>query len=185
VQVVGAEGGFLCERGNGMGRIVIKLGDITEENVDVIVNAANTALRGGGGVDGAIHRAGGPSIMAACREIGGCRAGSAVITTAGELKAKKIIHTPGPVWKGGEKGEAELLTSCYRNCFRLAKENLLKTIAFPAISAGVYGYPIAQGAKIALCEGIRSIDDFDEVRYVCFSKRDYRVYVEVYEIMTK
>lgn len=167
-----------------MGRIIIKLGDITDEDVEVVVNAANVGLRGGGGVDGAIHRAGGVSIMEECGQIGGCKTGEAVITNAGRLKAKKVIHTPGPVWKGGGKGEAEFLRSCYRNSFRLAKENALRTIAFPAISAGVYGYPIFEAAKIALEEGIRCKGDFDEVRFVCFSEEGYRVYLGVYERMT-
>lgn len=167
------------------GEIVIKQGDITREDVDVIVNAANTRLAGGGGVDGAIHRAAGPSVMDECRKIGGCRTGAAVITNAGNLKAKKIIHTPGPVWHGGKTKEPELLKNCYQNSFKLAKENNLKSISFPAISAGIYGYPIEKAAKIALEEGIKRIDDFDEIRYICFSDRDYKVYQDVYKELTK
>jgi O-acetyl-ADP-ribose deacetylase (regulator of RNase III) len=133
--------------------ITIKLGDITQEDVEAIVNAANTGLRGGGGVDGAIHRAAGPKVMEECRKIGSCPTGEAVITNAGNLKAKKIIHTAGPVWSGGKKDEARLLRNCYRNSFLLAKKNLLKTIAFPAISTGVYGYPIEGATRIALSVG--------------------------------
>ena len=164
-----------------MGKIVIKLGDITEEDVDVIVNAANTGLRGGGGVDGAIHRAAGPSVLRECIDIGGCRTGEAVVTNAGGLKAKKIIHTPGPVWSGGDKGEPDLLRNSYSNSFCLARENGLKTIAFPAISAGVYGYPIEEATRIAIQEGLKVAGAFDEIRYICFSKRDYDVYQRVYE----
>jgi len=161
-----------------MGKIVIKQGDITVEDVDVIVNAANTGLRGGGGVDGAIHRAAGPSVMEECRKISGCRTGDAVITDAGDLKAKKIIHTPGPVWRGGGANEPELLRNCYRNSLRLAGENGLRTIAFPAISAGIYGYPVGKAAEIAISEGQRHLDDFDEIRYVCYSGGDYQAYLE-------
>lgn len=167
-----------------MGEIRITQGDITLEDVDGIVNAANTGLKGGGGVDGAIHRAAGPTVMGECREIGGCGTGEAVITNAGDLRAKKIIHTPGPVWRGGDQNEPELLKNCYKNSFSLAKENGLKTIAFPAISAGIYGYPIKNAARIALEEGIRARADFKEIRYVCFSDRDYGVYQRTYAELT-
>jgi len=160
--------------------ITIKIGDITQEDVDVIVNAANTGLRGGGGVDGAIHRAAGPTVMEECRKIGACPTGEAVITSAGNLEAKKIIHTAGPVWNGGKKDEAGLLRNCYRNSFLLAKKNLLKTIAFPAISTGVYGYPIEGAARIALSVGREFEKDFDEIRYVCFSQRDFQIYRMIY-----
>jgi len=156
--------------------ITIKRGDITLEDVDAIVNAANTGLRGGGGVDGAIHRAAGPSVMAECRKIGGCPTGQAVMTNAGNLKAKKIIHTAGPVWAGGKRGEAELLKNCYENSFRLAREANLKSIAFPAVSTGVYGYPIEEATRIALAAGRKFEKDFDEIRFVCFSDRDLEVY---------
>lgn len=159
--------------------IIIKLADITDESVDVIVNAANTQLMGGGGVDGAIHRAAGPSVLQECKKIGGCRTGEAVITGAGSLKAKKIIHTPGPVWRGGKNNEAQLLKNCYRNSFRLAKEYNLKSIAFPSISTGVYGYPVAEAAKIAISEGKRFEEDFTGIFYICFSEGDLRVYRQV------
>ncbi len=165
-----------------MGKIIIKQGDITKEDVDVIVNAANTGLAGGGGVDGAIHRAAGPAVMDECRKIGGCKRGSAVITNAGNLLAKKIIHTPGPIWRGGSQREAELLRNCYINSFDLAKKNSLKTIAFPSISTGVYGYPIKEAAKIALTAGKKYQNEFDEIRYICFSEEDYQVYVDTYTI---
>ncbi|MBN1688393.1 MAG: O-acetyl-ADP-ribose deacetylase [Candidatus Omnitrophica bacterium] len=161
--------------------LVIKQGDITKEEVDVIVNAANTGLRGGGGVDGAIHRAAGPSVMQECRKIGGCPTGQAVITNAGNLKAKKIIHTAGPVWVGGRKNEPALLRSAYENCFRLAKENGLRSIAFPAISTGVYGYPIIEATQIALQVGKQYEKDFNEIRFICFSERDLKVYRKEFE----
>jgi O-acetyl-ADP-ribose deacetylase (regulator of RNase III) len=119
--------------------ITIKLGDITQEDVEVIVNAANTGLRGGGGVDGAIHRRAGPSVMEECRTIGSCKTGDVVITNAGRLKARKIIHAVGPVWNGGDKGEPRLLESCYEKSFLLARKNGLGSIVFPAVSTGAYG----------------------------------------------
>ncbi|MFH1411333.1 MAG: O-acetyl-ADP-ribose deacetylase [Candidatus Omnitrophota bacterium] len=166
-----------------MGKIIIKLGDITQENVDVVVNAANTRLAGGGGVDGAIHRAAGVSVMEECRKIGGCPTGEAMITGAGSLKARKIIHTPGPVWHGGRRGEAEALRNCYRNSLRLAEESGAATIAFPAISTGMYGYPVKEAAEIAISEGLKNKDNFDEIVFVCFSEYDYNVYEEVYKRM--
>ena len=156
--------------------IMIKQGDITHEQVDVIVNAANSGLKGGGGVDGAIHRAAGPSVLEECHEIGGCPTGSARMTGAGRLKAKKVIHAVGPVWHGGFKGEPALLESCYGTCFELAKQAGCKTIAFPAISTGVYGYPKEAAAKIALAVGKRFESGFAEVRYVCFSESDREIY---------
>ncbi|NQT32569.1 MAG: O-acetyl-ADP-ribose deacetylase [Candidatus Omnitrophica bacterium] len=163
-----------------MGKINIKQGDITQENVEAVVNAANTHLAGGGGVDGAIHRAAGPSVMDECRKIGGCKTGEAVITNAGNLKAKKIIHTPGPVWRGGTSGEPELLRDCYKNSFARAKENGLKSIAFPAISTGIYGYPVEEATRIAIEEGIKVQDNFEKIVYVCFSEKDHEVYERVY-----
>ncbi len=159
--------------------IIIKQGDITKEDADVIVNAANTGLRGGGGVDGAIHRAAGPSVMEECRKIGSCPTGEAVMTNAGNLRAKKIIHTAGPVWYGGNRQEPELLRRCYDNSFLLAKKGGFKSIAFPAISTGVYGYPIEEAAKIALTTGRKFEKDFEEIRYICFSQGDTGVYQEV------
>lgn len=159
--------------------IAIVFGDITKQDVDVIVNAANTRLAGGGGVDGAIHRAAGPTVMEECRKIGGCPTGEAVMTGAGKLSAKKIIHTPGPVYNGGGHGEARLLENCYVNSFLLAKKHHLKTIAFCAISTGVYGYPVEEATRIALTVGQRFENDFDEIRYVCFSASDFEVYQRV------
>lgn len=165
--------------------ITIKLGDITKEDTDVIVNAANTGLRGGGGVDGALHRAAGPSVMKECKEIGGCPTGQAVITTAGNLKAKKIIHTPGPVWCDGKHGEPQLLKNCYENSFLLAKEHGLATIAFPSISTGAYGYPIEEAARIALSIGKKFEKDFQEIRYICYSQADFEVYQKIWTEINK
>ena len=161
-------------------KITIKQGDITKEDVDCIVNAANTSLRGGGGVDGAIHRAAGKSVLEECIKIGGCKTGEAVITNAGNLKVKKIIHTVGPVWSGGKHRESELLRSCYRKSFELAKKSKIKTIAFPAISTGAYGYPIEEAADIALEEGIRFENDFEEIRFICFSRGDFEIYENIF-----
>ena len=158
-------------------------GDITAQEVDAIVNAANAMLAGGGGVDGAIHMAGGPEIMAECDEIrsreGGCPTGRAVVTTAGRLKAKNVIHTVGPIWSGGRAGEGELLASAYRESLRLARANGLRTIAFPAISTGVYRFPKDKAAQIALTTSIQEISDggFTEVRHVLFTRSDYHLYV--------
>ena len=165
--------------------ITIKLGDITKEDVDVIVNAANSGLRGGGGVDGAVHRAAGPSVMEECRKLGGCRTGDAVMTHAGQLRAKKILHAVGPVWQGGHQGEPAFLKSCYERCFSLAKQAGLETIAFPAISTGVYGYPKAEAALIALEIGEKFKKDFREIRYVCFSEEDLAIYHQIWKKMTQ
>jgi len=161
--------------------ITIKVGDITKEEVDVIVNAANSRLVGGGGVDGAIHSVAGPGVMEECSKIRGCETGKAVMTNAGQLKAKKIIHAVGPVWKGGNNNEEELLKSAYESSFVLAKKEGLKTIAFPAISTGVYDYPKAEAARIALSVGKKFEKDFDEIRYVCHSENDFKIYKEVYQ----
>lgn len=138
------------ERQVGATRIEIEMGDITTYAVDAVVNAANEGLRGGGGVDGAIHRAGGASILEACRRIGHCPTGKAVLTTGGDLPARHVIHTVGPVWQGGTAGEAGALASCYAESLLLARKHGLRTLAFSAISTGVYGYPPAQAARIAL-----------------------------------
>jgi O-acetyl-ADP-ribose deacetylase (regulator of RNase III) len=130
--------------------IEILRGDITKLEVDAIVNAANTTLRGGGGVDGAIHRAAGPELLAECRTLGGCEPGEAKITRGYRLPARFVIHAAGPVWHGGKRGEAETLANCYRNSLQAAVENGIKTLAFPAISCGVYGYPIEEAARIAV-----------------------------------
>ncbi|MDR0362896.1 MAG: O-acetyl-ADP-ribose deacetylase [Planctomycetota bacterium] len=136
-------------------RFELTLGDITRERVDGIVNAANSRLAGGGGVDGAIHRAGGPGIMAECRKIGGCPIGRTVATTAGKLHAKRILHTVGPIWRG-DGGEPELLASCYRTALALARDEGLASVAFPSISTGVYSYPVEEAAMIA----VRTIMEF-------------------------
>ncbi|MEJ8801541.1 O-acetyl-ADP-ribose deacetylase [Pontibacter sp. H249] len=165
---------------------VIK-GDITKQEVDTIVNAANTSLLGGGGVDGAIHRAGGPAILEECKQIrakqGGCPTGEAVITTAGKLPAKYVIHTVGPVWQGGNQNEPELLASCYSNSLRLAIENDVKSIALPNISTGVYGYPKAKAAEVA----VRATNEFlqqhasslESIIFVCFDDENFMLYEEL------
>jgi O-acetyl-ADP-ribose deacetylase (regulator of RNase III) len=158
-------------------------GDITKESVDAIVNAANERLAGGGGVDGAIHRAGGPKIMAECNEIrarqGGCPTGQAVITTGGNLPAKYVIHTVGPVWQGGSAGEPALLASCYGESLSLAVQHGIKTIAFPSISTGIFGYPIEKAAGTAL-NAIQAFlegdDEIEEIRFLLFDDVTYRGY---------
>ena len=160
------------------------VGDITRVAADAIVNAANSALAGGGGVDGAIHRAGGPSIMLELDHIrakaGGCPTGSAVVTGAGRLPARFVFHAVGPVYRGGKHGEADLLASCYRTCLALAEEHAIHTIAFPSISTGVYGYPIQEAARIALGEITQHLGQqgpkLVEVKFVLFSDADYQVY---------
>lgn len=161
-------------------------GDITNEATDAIVNAANTRLAGGAGVDGAIHRAGGPSIMEECRKIGGCPTGQAVITTGGNLKAKYVIHTVGPVYQGGNKGEAELLKSAHMESLKLASARKLKSIAFPAISTGVYGYPVHEAAQIALKTAINYLkehSDIELVRFVLFGRKTYDIFADELKIL--
>ncbi len=163
--------------------IEIKLGDITQEDTQVIVNAANAGLKGGGGVDGAIHRAAGPTVMEECRKIGSCATGQAVMTGAGKLKVNKIIHTVGPVWAGGKKEEPRLLKNCYENSLLLAQKHGFDSIAFLAISTGAYGYPVELAARIALDAAKKFEKDFSEIRFVCFSKEDFAVYRKIWKEM--
>lgn len=156
--------------------IKIICADITTLSVDAIVNAANQTLLGGGGVDGAIHRAAGPELLAACREIGGCPTGEARITPGFKLSANWVIHTVGPVWRGGQKGEPELLRSCYQTSLDLASQNGVRTIAFPSISTGAYGYPKEQATNIALSVMGEYESKFDEIVCCCFSDEDREIY---------
>ena len=150
-------------------RIDIVSGDITKLQVDAIVNAANSSLLGGGGVDGAIHRAAGPKLLEECRSLGGCRPGEAKITRGYNLPARFVIHTVGPVWSGGDCGEAEILADCYRNSLQLAADNQIETIAFPAISCGAYRYPIAKAAQIALTTTQKFLAENDKLGRVIFA----------------
>ncbi|HQO58437.1 MAG TPA: O-acetyl-ADP-ribose deacetylase [Candidatus Omnitrophota bacterium] len=165
-----------------MGHIKVIQGDITALDVDAIVNAANTSLLGGGGVDGAIHRAAGPQLLAECRALGGCETGQAKITSGGRLPARYVIHAVGPVWKGGQHGEDELLAGCYRCAFDIAGQNGIQSIAFPCISTGVYRFPKQRAASIAVRtvrEALAHGGPVQTVVFVCFSQEDHEIYLSL------
>lgn len=166
---------------NSNGEIEILVGDITKQNVDAIVNAANTTLLGGGGVDGAIHTAAGPELLKECEKLGGCSTGKAKITKGFNLPAKWVIHTVGPVWSGGQYNEKFVLTSCYQNCLKLAEEYQIKTLAFPSISTGAYRFPITEASEIALREIKKHLDQkssqIEKVFIVCFDEKTYLHYI--------
>lgn len=160
-------------------KLILKVGDLTEEDVDAIVNAANPSLLGGGGVDGAIHRKGGPKILEECKRIGHCEPGEAVITTAGNLKARYVIHTVGPIYRNGNTGEPETLKNAYLNSLKLAEKRGIKTIAFPSISTGAYGYPVNEAAEIAMktvVEFLHTNETIKEVRFVLFREDIFSAY---------
>ncbi len=165
-----------------MERIEIIKGDLTRQKVDAIVNAANTSLLGGGGVDGAIHQAAGPELLEETRKLGGCQTGQAKITPGYNLPARFIIHTVGPVWQGGNQNEDKLLASCYKNSLELAVQNCLKTIAFPSISTGVYRFPLGRAAEIAFAEVknfLKQNESIEKVIFVCFGDGAYEVYQKI------
>lgn len=169
---------------NMKAKVELVKGDITQLKVDVIINAANKTLLGGGGVDGAIHRAAGPELLEECKKLDGCETGGAKITKGYRLPAKYVIHTVGPVWQGGGKKEEELLANCYRNSLELAKKNKLKSIAFPSISTGAYRFPIEKACPIAfrVVKGFldKNPDVFEKIIFVLFSDRDFNIYNEAY-----
>ncbi|MFZ5652397.1 MAG: O-acetyl-ADP-ribose deacetylase [Bacillota bacterium] len=172
----------------GVARVLLLRGDITQQDADAIVNAANSSLLGGGGVDGAIHRAGGPQILEECKVIrsrkGGCPTGEAVITGGGNLKARYVIHTVGPIWSGGGSNEDQLLSNAYRNSLKLAESKGIRTVSFPSISTGAYGFPTERAARVAartVKEFLEGQDTLEEVRFVLFSGRDLNIYREAWE----
>ena len=165
-----------------LNRIEVIQGDITLQDVDAIVNAANNSLMGGGGVDGAIHRAAGPNLLDECRQLGGCRTGEAKLTRGHNLKAPWIIHTVGPVWRDGKNNEEKLLANCYRKCLQIAGDIEAQSIAFPAISTGAYGFPVDRASKIALQETLNFLKDHslpEKVIFICFDSATYRVYLNL------
>ncbi len=170
----------LFSRENNMpAKLEIILGDITQVEVDAIINAANQTLLGGGGVDGAIHRKAGPQLRAECATLGGCHTGEAKITGGYRLPARYVVHTVGPIWNGGEQGESDLLANCYRNCFALAQANHLKSIAFPSISTGAYGYPIPKACAVALAQIEKASIQYPELEkiiVVCFDQHTFEAY---------
>lgn len=171
-----------------MEKIQVVLGDITKIEVDAIVNAANNTLLGGGGVDGAIHRAAGPELLEECRKLNGCKTGEAKITKGYKLPAKYVIHTVGPVWQGGNANEDELLASCYRNSLELAAKNGIKTIAFPSISTGAYRFPLNRAAKIAIREILNFLKDnesIEKVYMVCFDEKTMGAYAEALQELSQ
>lgn len=163
-------------------KLEIVRGDITQFSVDAIVNAANNSLLGGGGVDGAIHRAAGPELLAACKKLHGCATGEARITPGFRLPARWVIHTVGPVWRGGDNGEDELLAKCYQSCFALAERYALRSIAFPSISTGAYGFPVERAAKIALTEMRQALENntvLEQMLVVAFNAHVYDCYAQL------